>query len=627
MKKKLLATLLVLCMILPSFGGLSALALDIIDMGDNATLISDNPYNKIHFYFDDPDNATIDDAAELQQATAAVKGDYAAALMAVDGESEVNENVYITVQFASDYMETAEYEVFKAALENATTPEMRDTVKTPRNTFSKRYHAAIIEENMPLLADISYTAARSVPYSSFVRLIVPKAQLDQEVLLNVVKNDNIVHLSVSGEIEFVTSDINDETDSLAIDLQEIADDLTYTGAGVKIGVYETTTFPLEFDDGSTMPWTNLLDLSCPNLYSFSNIPIASQYDIGTLPDTAADGAVSHGTMVVSVFASLVPDAQIYYTLVALDNDYGAGLGYFIEQGCDIVNCSFGINDSTGYQYRFDVDGVFDEQIKTHGLVVVVSAGNVTVDLTNTELKYVTSPGLAYNAITVGGVAYSAAYNGYIHDNGACYITTANMTKPNISAPFTVTLPNIGSVSGTSFSAPYVAAAVAMLIDKTLPSNQYRGHPEHVASALIATADRTEDFTSSASIDTKVGAVVVNITRLLDESQIPVYVNNSTGAQGDYVINHTVSLTQGQTIQIGLSWLAEVDASEETRYSTNYNLYIYNSANQAVAASGCMVSTFEKIQYTASQSGTYYIRVLQSSTRNQLDRLALTYNIS
>ena len=131
MKKKLLATLLVLCMILPSFGGLSALALDVIDMGDNATLICDNPYNKIHFYFDDSDNATIDDAAELQAATAAVKGDYAAALMAADGEGEVNENVYITVQFASDYMETNEYEVFKAALESATTPRNARHGKDP----------------------------------------------------------------------------------------------------------------------------------------------------------------------------------------------------------------------------------------------------------------------------------------------------------------------------------------------------------------------------------------------------------------------------------------------------------------------------------------------------------------
>ena len=255
MKRKFVSIMMVLCMILPSFGGLSALALDIIDMGDNATLICDNPYNKIHFYFDDPDNATIDDAAELQAATAAVKGDYAAALMAVDGESEVNENVYITVQFASDYMETAEYEVFKAALESATTPEMRDTVKTQRNTFSKSYHAAIIEENLPILAEIPYTAVNAIDYSSFVTLTVPAAQLDVNVLADVAENPSVLHLSMTDGFK-VVSEAEDsyiiETNAakttwddvlMRIGAYYIVNEVdaqgerVYMGEGVRIGVY------------------------------------------------------------------------------------------------------------------------------------------------------------------------------------------------------------------------------------------------------------------------------------------------------------------------------------------------------------------------------------------------------
>ena len=146
MKKKIFSIFIVLCLILPSFGGLSALALDVIESG-LLTPANDNPYHKIHFYFDDQAHATIDSAAELAAATASVKGNNAVATMAVEEE----ENVYITVQFASDYMETPEYGVFKAALERNQPVEMRDTVKTQRNTFSKSYHAAIIEERQTFL--------------------------------------------------------------------------------------------------------------------------------------------------------------------------------------------------------------------------------------------------------------------------------------------------------------------------------------------------------------------------------------------------------------------------------------------------------------------------------------------
>ena len=68
------------------------MALDVIESG-LLTPANDNPYHKIHFYFDDQAHATIDSAAELAAATASVKGDNAVATMAVEEE----ENVYITV--------------------------------------------------------------------------------------------------------------------------------------------------------------------------------------------------------------------------------------------------------------------------------------------------------------------------------------------------------------------------------------------------------------------------------------------------------------------------------------------------------------------------------------------------
>ena len=63
-----------------------------------------------------------------------------------------------------------------------------------------------------------------------------------------------------------------------------------------------------------------------------------------------------------------------------------GIQWFIDNACDIVNCSFGYyNNGTpdadgSYsdgvkQYRNDIDGVYDYQILAHFITVVKSAGN------------------------------------------------------------------------------------------------------------------------------------------------------------------------------------------------------------------------------------------------------------
>jgi subtilase family serine protease len=209
-----------------------------------------------------------------------------------------------------------------------------------------------------------------------------------------------------------------------------------------------------------------------------------------------------------------------------------------------------------------------------------------------------------------------------------------MKKPNISAPFNVNIPNIGAVSGTSISAPIVASCIAMIKEQSLKNintvNKYAQHPERITSILLATADRTYDYSSSAQceFDDKVGAGIINLERLLGvtQNQYFSYTQNTAGIIGSYVIDVTHNLTQGQTIQLGLSWLASVDASEEERNCTNYDLYIYNNVGYVKVASSIETQgTCELIRFTAPQTGTYRILVQQQSTREQADSIALLYN--
>ncbi|MBE6638296.1 MAG: hypothetical protein E7616_02420, partial [Ruminococcaceae bacterium] len=414
MKKKFLAILLIFCILLTAGNGFSALAQDLAASENTDLSIPEEPiagddiYNKIHFYFDTPEHAYMDDAAELQSAVASVKSDYAAsaAMSARSGEA-TDENVYVTVQFAADYMETKEYRSLAADLANVKSAEERDLLKTRRNAYSKRYHAALIEENMPLLSDIPYTDAHPIDYSSFVTLTVPAVQLDTEVLSEIAENENILHISLTDGFEVVSESDTDTDPTMnnssktgwldvleCIGAKNIVQNATYTGDGIKVGIYESTTIQI---DSRPYTYANICDTANPNLVQFvtdNRLTVRPNAGEG-FPGYDYTG-VTHATAIASILALMLPDAEFYFAHLP-PNTIGQrieGVAWFIEQGCDIVNCSIGIG-STGY--RYDVDAVYDYQIYTSLITVVKSAGNTT----RHPNQHVTSPGYGYNVITVG----------------------------------------------------------------------------------------------------------------------------------------------------------------------------------------------------------------------------------
>ena len=93
---------------------------------------------------------------------------------------------------------------------------------------------------------------------------------------------------------------------------------------------------------------------------------------------------------------MLPDAEFYFanTPSTTTGTVLEGIEWFIEQGCDVVNCSFGYDQDV--QYRYDVDAVYDYQIGANNIIVVAATGN-------SAEKYVGSPAQAYNVIAVGGV--------------------------------------------------------------------------------------------------------------------------------------------------------------------------------------------------------------------------------
>ncbi len=268
-------------------------------------------------------------------------------------------------------------------------------------------------------------------------------------------------------------------------------------------------------------------------------------------------------------------------------------------------------------YRYHIDGLYDYQIRANFINVVNSAGNISNDNTISEYNpygHITSPGLAYNVITVGGLDCSLGLLGYNlgHAENACYIATNNSTKPEVSAIYFVEIPNVGEKSGTSFAAPQVTACIALLCEKN-PS--FIWNTNATKATVIGTAKEVDDHTniSNSYFDYEIGSGCISFfnMNICDElthfTQVP-NVNNANSI----VSSDTISLSKNVVLQSSLSWSAQFDISNKMCYITNYDIHVYDPDGNLVCTSALdSNSTVEFIRYKVRKAGDYTVAVYQN----------------
>ena len=372
------------------------------------------------------------------------------------------------------------------------------------------------------------------------------------------------------------------------------------------------------------------DVSNANLYD-KNITLEN-------PNAASN---DHADLVTSIVALIAPDAEFY-----VSNSDRIGLEWFIDMGCDVVNCSFGYYNnqenadgtySDGVkQYQNNIDGLYDYQVLAHFITVVKSAGNYSDDPTSPKYNpqnKITSPGYAHNVITVGGVQRTASSSGYYleHDPYASYVTPSGHTKPNICAINTVTVPNLGTYTGTSYAAPQVTGCIALLMESNI---DYCTYPERTLSLIASTAQKTYDYVeNNENFNLKVGAGVIDLQRMLD-SNLYYRASNTNGSSGSEIASVTVSLREGQTLQAGLGWLVTAVNSSSTEINitsvivTDYDLWIY-SPSGTVFTSSCSNSNVELVRLTAEEFGNYRIVLRQYGELDEIidgEWIFITYNV-
>jgi len=253
-----------------------------------------------------------------------------------------------------------------------------------------------------------------------------------------------------------------------------------------------------------------------------------------------------------------------------------------------------------------------------GTVVVVAAGNSNANAANF------SPASCAGVITVaavnrsGGRAYYSNYGANVAvaapggdmrssaANGILSTLNAGMTAPGAD--------NYAYYQGTSMATPHVAGVVALMLSKN-PSLT----PDDVAAKLKATA---RPFPATCS---QCGAGIVDASAAVDAAGggttpppttvAEVESNNTLGTAQAVTRPVTVSGTMGSTTDTDY-YKVSVDAGQvltatlTPNTTSDYDLYLYNSAGTQVASSIKGTGAVDSASVTngSGATATYYVRV-------------------
>lgn len=339
------------------------------------------------------------------------------------------------------------------------------------------------------------------------------------------------------------------------------------------------------------------------------------------PDTTAESP--HASQVASIMVGqangLVPDAELFSTGFSTTADFYTRIEWLLDQGVNVINMSAGFSSPTG---EYDTICQWIDHIAVmHDVHFVKSAGN---EGTNGGL--ITSPGMAYNVITVGGfddrntVTHTddimAAFSSF-EEAG----TSGRPEKPNLIAP-AVNIENLpGSIydityeSGTSFAAPQVTGTIAQLIDyvPSLATKQTAVGAILLASTFNKVSTTNYGITGSAQISDREGSGKLDARAA---RSIPYYGNYWSQtiytASFPYTMTDYISSSSSQ-IRVAIFWLKRNTSLSEQVSFTDLDLRVYDPYGNFVASSTTVSSNFEIVEFDPTVSGQYSIRISRVGT--------------
>ncbi len=373
---------------------------------------------------------------------------------------------------------------------------------------------------------------------------------------------------------------------------------TYTGQGVKVGILEG----------------GVIDTSHSN-FTGKSVTIYDQ-------PLYIDNAVEHTTVVASIIGGvngIAPDVSFYSTYV--HGELIQEVDWLIDQGVHIVNISYGYYASVGV---YGAQSAYvDYATRVYRRLFVITAGNDGEETNH----YVSNPGLAYNALTVGAIASSGE-----RSDLSSYGATNGPIKPNIMAKGEgVLVPGFDGecFSGTSVSAPMVTGQIALLMERY---PELKNKPMKVISLVTANALRRDlegyYYDLNNNFNEMMGAGEFNYTNICNNYVNSLEIVHSTTADSSIVYSREFTLNAGETLQAAITWFSCNDEDDTASQRTDYDIRLLS--NNIVYSIGCTTyNNVEMVNFTATYNNTdCSIIIIQHTTQVLgIETINFSYNIT
>jgi subtilisin family serine protease len=300
----------------------------------------------------------------------------------------------------------------------------------------------------------------------------------------------------------------------------------------------------------------------------------------------------------------------------------------IENGAVAVNMSFG-SETNG---NFNAFARFvDRTVYNTGRSIVVAVSNICAFRMG-------SPEIAFNALAVGAFGDNNTTS-FADDVPPCtgvvsfsafldpFSPSNDREEPDIVAPghlinTTNSAGGFSSVSGTSFAAPHVTAAIGLLIQRR-PTLLTKA--EEVRAIMMASARHNIEGANRLSERDGAGAIMMAAADTVEVNGQSLFFVTPGGAQG-FPITTSFTASAGQRVRVAIAWAHKTPQGDAiTRPTTDLDLQVLRPGNVVVGSSLSFDNSYEIVEFIAPVTGTYTARISnhRSSTNNEFIGLAVS----
>lgn len=323
----------------------------------------------------------------------------------------------------------------------------------------------------------------------------------------------------------------------------------FTGEGVTVGILET----------------GIMDVDHPN---FANTD-CEYFDNFWRIENVTDHAI-YTSNLIGGSKGILPNARILSA--EINGTYTNEIEWFLENGADIINMSFG--EDGNYGYRTSRTKYLDYIITNYDVAIVAAAGN------NDGGNYkVSNPGCGYNIITVGaanGDLMHLSYSSYLIDNDI-------ISKPNIitvGESLTIAEQYYG-LSGTSMSCAAVTGMIGMLFE----AYPYCSTSAALTSLLVCTtADMVDDCSrwTDAGFDVRIGSGLLNIYNAIMLAGYEEEMRVRNVQAGDILYEATLVIPANYNFRMGVGRYCGDPSSQNSDTMMDLSLCMYDRYNTRIA---------------------------------------------